>query len=196
MGKEIRSVVGKSVTKVMKQDILESSDVLKVCPRRKSRSEAAVHAINSLFQRKETDASNALCPGLATFAINTYRAPVRLFVTGGKELISAEGTTQPLISPLQAVRQAKQCWFADYASGWDHHKTVEWWDELTVVALDLGYYPNAGKCWLVTKPDGEETARSIFEEIVINIITEGRKHLGAALGSRFFLDQDVNGKVE
>ena len=85
---------------------------------------------------------------------------------------------KPKNARLQMMRQ-----------GVDYHKTVEWWDVLTVAGLDLGYYPNAGKCWLVTKPDKEETA-------VINIITEGRKHLGAAPGSRFFLDQDGNGKVE
>ena len=106
--------------------------------------------MNSLFQHEETDAvllvdaSNAfnsltqaaalhniriVCPAVTTFAINTYRASTRLFVTGGKELVSAEGTTQgdslamfmyslslqPLISPLRAVSQAKQCWFADDA---------------------------------------------------------------------------------
>ena len=26
---------------------------------------------------------------------------------------------------------------------------------------DFGYYPNAGKCWLVMKPDKEETTRSV-----------------------------------
>ena len=26
---------------------------------------------------------------------------------------------------------------------------------------DFGYYPNAGKCWLVMKPDKEEITRSI-----------------------------------
>lgn len=51
-------------------------------------------------------------------------------------------------------------------------------------APDIGYYPNDGKCWLVVKRDKEETARSVFEETVINITTAGRKHLGAALGSR------------
>ena len=62
---------------------------------------------------------------------------------------------------------------------------------------DIGYHPNAGrKCWLVTNPDKEETARSIFEETAINITTEGRKHLDAALGSRSYLEQHVNGKVE
>ena len=34
------------------------------------------------------------CPLLATTIINFYRAPARLFVTGGMELSSEEGTTQ------------------------------------------------------------------------------------------------------
>ena len=140
------------MTKVVKQDILGSSGSLQVCAGHKSGSEAAVHAINSLFQYEETDAvhlvdaSNAfnslnraaalhniriVCPAVAKFAINTYRASAGLFVTGNKELVSAEGTTQsdplamclyalslqPLISRLQAVTQAKQCWFADDATG-------------------------------------------------------------------------------
>lgn len=60
-----------------------------------------------------------------------------------------------------------------------------WWDKLTMARSDLAYYPNAGKCWLVAKPNKEETDRSIFEEIaiiiVINVTTEGQKHLGATL---------------
>ena len=67
---------------------------------------------------------------------------------------------------------------------------------MTVARLELGYHRNAEKCWLVTKPEKEETARSIFEETAINITTKGRKHLGAALGSIFYLEQYVNGKVE
>ena len=60
-----------------------------------------------------------------------------------------------------------------------------------VIIIKKKYY-----YWLVTKPDKEETARSIFEETAINITTEGRKHLGAALGSRSYLEQYANGKVE
>ena len=67
----------------------------------KSGSEAAVHALNSMFSAGETDAVllafntlnraaalhniSILCPTIATFVINTYRLPVRLFVTGGQE---------------------------------------------------------------------------------------------------------------
>ena len=142
MGEVIRRIVGKCVTKVVKQDILGSSGSLQVCTGHKSGSEAADHAMNSLFQHEETDAvllvdaSNAfnllnraaalhniniVCQAVATFAINTYRASARLFVTGAKELVSVEGTTQgdtsamcldaislqPLVSRLQAVSQAK-----------------------------------------------------------------------------------------
>ena len=171
----------------------------------------ASNAFNSLNRVAALHNIRIACPAVATLAINTYRASVRLFVTGGKELVSAEGTTQgdpstmclyalslqPLISRLQAVSQAKQCWFADDATGCGSMQNIKlWWNELTVAGPDLGYHPNAGKCWLVRKPDKEETARSIFEETAINITTEGRKHLGAALGSRSYLGQYVNGKVE
>ena len=71
---------------------------------------------------------------------------------------------QPLISHLHAVSQAKQCWFADDATGCGSLQDIRlWWDELIVAGPDLGYYPNAGKCFLVFKPDKEETAKSIFE---------------------------------
>ena len=46
-----------------------------------------------------------ICPTLATFAINTYREPARLFIIGGKEIKSAKGTTQgdPMAMGLYAV---------------------------------------------------------------------------------------------
>ena len=68
---------------------------------------------------------------IATYVTITYRVPARLFVVGGSELKSAEGTTQgvplamsmyaislqPVISLLHNRRTAKQCWFADDATG-------------------------------------------------------------------------------
>ena len=76
----------------------------------RSESKAAVHTMNSIFEQEETDqvflldGSNAfnalntaaalhtirvLCPLIATYAVNTYRQPARLFITGGSELNSA-----------------------------------------------------------------------------------------------------------
>ena len=60
----------------------------------------------------------------------------------------------------------------------------------------LGYYPNPKKCWLVVKPEKEGRAKEMFAGTGINITTEGRKHLGAALGSRSYLEHYVGGKVE
>ena len=65
-----------------------------------------------------------------------------------------------------------------------------------MVGPDLDTILMLENSWLVVKPYNEETAGSIFEKTAININTEGRKHLGAALGSRSYFEQYVNGKVE
>ena len=52
------------------------------------------------------------------------------------------------------------------------------------------------KVLVVTKPEREETAKEVFGETMINITTEGQKHLGAALGSRYYLEEYVGGRVE
>ena len=112
--------------KILKQDVIDASGSLQVCAGLKCGSEAAIHAMRKMFEADGNeavlliDASNAfnslnrsaalhniriLCPTLATFAINTYREPARLFIIGGKEIKSAEGTTQgdPIAMGLYAV---------------------------------------------------------------------------------------------
>ena len=59
----------------------------------------------------------------------------------------------------------------------------------------LGYFTNPPKCWLIVKPEKEQAAKEIFSETAIDITTEGRKHLGAALGSRDFLEEYDGEKV-
>ena len=56
----------------------------------------------------------------------------------------------------------------------------------------LGYYPNAKKCLLLTKQGKDDSAREVFHDTTINISTQGQKHLG----SRAYLEEYVNGKVE
>jgi len=100
---------------VSKGDVVEASGSLQLCAGQKSGSEAAIHAMYAIFEADDTDAvllidaSNAfnalnraislhnirvLCPVIAAYVINTYRKSARLFITGGKEIMSAEGTTQ------------------------------------------------------------------------------------------------------
>ena len=54
----------------------------------------ASNKFNSLNRAAALYKLRILCPTIATYAINTYREPARLFITGGKELRSEEGTTQ------------------------------------------------------------------------------------------------------
>lgn len=104
---------------------------------------------------------------------------------------------QPLISRLSTLSNLKQCWFTDDASGSGSlEETKLWWEELTEAGPNLGYYPNAKKCWLITKPDKEEHARAIFKGTAINISTQGQKHVSAVLGSKAYLEEYVEGKVE
>ena len=48
---------------------------------------------------------------------------------------------------------------------------MRWWDELSSSGPALGYFPNAKKCWLITKPEKEEEARAFFGETAIAVIT-------------------------
>ena len=140
----IRRITGKCVTRVAKQDVINDSGAIQVCAGQESGREAAIHAMCNIFEPDETDAAllvdasdafnslkraaalnniRVLSPLIATFVANTYRVPARLFVVGGSELKSAEGTTQgdplamsmyaislqPLISLLQNRSIAKQC---------------------------------------------------------------------------------------
>ena len=120
----------------------------------------ASNAFNSLNRVAALHNIRVLCPTLASYVINTYRQPVRLFITGG-ELISTEGTTQgdplsmrlyaisiqPLITRLHVSSAAKRCWFADDATGSGSMQNVrKWWDELSESGPPLGYFPKAKKC--------------------------------------------------
>ena len=137
----------------------------------------ASNAFNTLNRAAALHNIRVLCPPIATYATNTYRQPARLFITGGSELKSAEVTTQgdslavaiyaislqPLITRLGFSCDARQCWYADDASGSGSLEAIkQWWDQLTEARPNLGYYPNAKKCWLITKPEKVEGARVIL----------------------------------
>ena len=87
-------------------------------------------------------------------------------------MLSAERTTQgdplamgpyflsiqPVITTLQGVYKIKQCWFADDAGGASPVAEIKkWWDTVSAIDPDFGYYPNSKKCWIITKPDKEIT---------------------------------------
>ena len=147
VGEVIRRIFGKYVTKVTKQDVIEASGSLQVCAEFESGSEAAIHALHNV---------RIYCPTIATYATNIYREPARLFIIGGKELRSEEGTIQggplakclyavslqPIITRLNASTFVKQCWFADDATGaGSFGELKKWWGVLNKSGPSLGYFP-------------------------------------------------------
>ena len=92
-----------------------------------------------------------LCPAMTTYTYNCYAKASRLFVQGGKEITSAEGTTQgdPIAMPLYAVAITPLL----------RMKSRSWWDNIVIHGPCLGYYPRADKSWLIVKPNLEQEAK-------------------------------------
>ena len=167
----LRRIIGKAIEWVLNQDIQEAAGPLQASTGIKGGAEAAIHVMRDIFSEESTDvvilvdASSGfstlnrqvalhniqyICLPFATVLINTYRMSSRLFVTGGREIASQEGTTQgdnlamvfyglatkPLLEKLKTrVNKIKQVWLADDATGaGDLHSLKEWWDQ-------FGYCP-------------------------------------------------------
>ncbi len=154
----IRRIVGKAISWVLKPDIQKAAGPLQVCTGLKGGAEAAIHSMKDLFSMEENDAvilvdaTNAfntlnriialhniqfICLSFAKILINTYRAPARLFISGGAELQSEEGTTHGdnlamvfyalgtnlLLTTFKEKEPfVKQVWYADDATGCGKHK--------------------------------------------------------------------------
>ena len=114
VGEVQRRIIGKTVARVLKPDIVNAIGSLQVCAGQDAGCEAAVHAVRTTFEQETTeavillDAANAfnnvnrnaflhnvkiICPSISSYVENCYNTPSRLFVIGGIELQSSEGTT-------------------------------------------------------------------------------------------------------
>ena len=233
VGEVLRRIMGKAVSWSFKSEIREAAGPLQTCASHGAGAEAAIHGMRELFEEEEAeavlliDASNAFnsmnrmvglhniriqCPYLSKYLINTYRQQSRLFITGGGEIASMEGTTQgdPLAMPWYSINtelmiftlrrfieRVKQVWFADDASAVGLlQDLLEWYKRLCVEGQLYGYIVNGSKSWLIVKSEKDATrAKEIFGDLV-NITTEGQRHLGAALGSKGFKDTYCSKKVE
>ena len=208
---------------------------MQVCAGQPCGIEAAIHAMESIYEEPDTeailmvDAKNAfnslnrqaalrLTSGGSAPGIY-FRSPhkcvpgprpcAQLFVgTGGQKLLSMEGTTQgdPLAMAMYGIAvmplicwladQCKQIWYADDANGGGRISQLKWWwDLLTEIGPSFGYYPNAEKTWLLVKEEHSELATTTFQSTGVQITTEGRRLLGAPLGTLKFKAEHLNEKV-
>ncbi|XP_057308561.1 uncharacterized protein LOC130646916 [Hydractinia symbiolongicarpus] len=221
----------------------EAAGKLQLCADQKSGCEIAVHAMNDIFNNDDCegvlqiDAKNAfnslnrsvmihnikiICPTIATYVSYCYSRPARIYVLGGAEILSKEGTTQgdpiamavyalgitPLMSTINSSflytshssdssNTTKQVAYPDDLTGAGKLKELrQWWDLLVLHDPSIGYYVNENKTWIIVKEKHLESAGIIFKDIGIKIIKEGSKHLGATIGTQIFKNNFVKQKVE
>lgn len=122
--------------------------------------------------------------------------------------MSREGTTQgdPLAMVMYAIsivpmikrlnsKSVTQCWYADDASaGGTLEHLRQWWDKLSKIGPDYGYFPNGQKSWLVVKESLMDEASVAFSGTNINV-SSGRKFLGSAIGDGKFVESFVKDRV-
>ena len=105
----------KVVMMISKQNVMKSAGSLQVCAGEETGAEAAIHAAHDISKAHTTetvlliDAENAfnainrksilhnisvICPIISAYINNSYNTPGRLFIIGGTETVSKEGTTQ------------------------------------------------------------------------------------------------------
>ena len=102
--------------------------------------------------------------------------------------------TLPLIHRVN--QSVKQAWCADDATATGSMETLlTWWDDLVSYGPQYGYHVNASKTWLITKGEHHAEAAALFQDTSVNITTDGKPHLGAALGTKSYVDDFVQNKV-
>ena len=90
----------------------------------------------------------------------------------------------------------RQVWFMDDATaGGKLNNLREWWNRLTSMGPEHGYFPNASKSWLIVKEDYKDEAVAMFEGTQVSVTEEGKKYLGSAIGKQSFTEGYVQRKV-
>ena len=237
VGEVLRRIAGKVVVSVVRNGVISSVGSLQVCAGHEAGCEAAIHAMHAIFDEENTeavllvDAANAfnslnrdvflhnvsiVCPAIAIYVHNSYAIPSRLFVLGGCEIKSVEGTTQgdpiamavyaiaiiPLILMILEItadlpeNDTKLAAYADDFTAAGNLKSLKYlWDTLCEMGPKFGYYPQASKSWLIVKSHTVHRAKSIFENTDIQITTSGKRHLGAVIGTLSYKNQYMEEKI-
>ena len=226
VGEVLRRIAGKVIMKIVKDDVKKAAGGLQMCSGHESGSEAAIHAMREIFDSNETeavllvDAENAfnsinraallhnikaICPAIHTFLFNCYSVPARLFIIGGSEIISSEGTTQgdptamaayalalaPLLNILMQLEDPiSHVAFADDITGSGKiENLLRWWLKLIELGPKFGYFPNAAKSYLIVKEMHKDRADVVFVNTGVKITSSGKRHLGAVIGSREYKNE-------
>ena len=95
-----------------------------------------------------------------------------------------------------AIPEAFQAWFAcDASTVGSLSSLFQWWQHLSSVGPDFGYFPNAPKPVLIVKPEHLAAAKSIFASTNIQITAQRQRHLGVALETHSLTEAYATQKV-
>ena len=173
----------------LKEEIKEAAGPLQVCAGQSTGSEAAIHTMSQVFVEEGTDGTLLIdaikafnemnrsvalhniqitCKEMSLYISNTYRSPSRLYICGGGEIFSQEGTMQrdPLAMPwysvnssimIQSLRTSTpgvKVWLADDSVGGGQIVPLyKWYNHLSQEGKKYGYLVNGSKSWLIVKSD-------------------------------------------
>ena len=175
----------------------------------------AENAFNSINRKVFLHNIKVLCPAVTTFVTNCHASPARLFVIGGSEIKSNEGTTQgdpvpmaicalgitPLIMMMVELVSTKcddikMVAFADDFSAAGKLKSLlQWWTTLLEVGPKFGYFPEPAKSWLITKRGTNAIGKKLFKDTKVKITNSGKRFIGSVIGTFAFKKQYVDETV-
>ena len=153
----LQLIAGKVIVSHLKEDVIQSVGSLQVCAGQDAGCESLIHAMRTIYEDQSAeavllvDALNAfksinrnvflhnvevICPSIKRYVKNCYSVSSQLFIIGGGEIQSMEGTTQcdpaamviyaiaiiPFILMLVEIRMQDK----------NHTKTSAYADDLTV----------------------------------------------------------------
>ena len=141
-----------------------------------------------------------ICPIIATYIINCYETPSRLFIVGGGEILSSEGTTQGnptamgayalgILSLIKFLLEfiklneinAKEVVFPEFSVAGNLNSIKNYWDKLTAIGPKYRYFPKPTKSYLIVKEKKLMEAQILFANSGVNITYEGKKHTSVQL---------------
>ena len=188
----LRRIAGKVVVFIVKKDVITSTGSLQVCAGQEAGAEAAIPAMHNIYETEECeavlliDAENAfnlinrkamlhdisiICPIIPDYITNSYTFNSRLFIIGGKEIRSKEGTKQgdltstgpyalgitPLIQFLHEFiiikeQNSKEVAFGDdLAVAGKINEIKSFWDAIAKIGPKYGYFPKVSKSNFIVK---------------------------------------------
>jgi hypothetical protein len=106
---------------------------------------------------------------------------------------------RPLINTIQHLKtHIYQVWLADDATGAGTLKKLKtWWNLVETEGRKYGYIVKPSKSWLILKDlQNLQAAETLFADTSIKITTEGKRHLGAAIGTEEYKNTYITEKVD